>query len=409
MCGIVGILGDQEVSPLILKVLKRLEYRGYDSAGIATLDNGTLVRRRSVGKLDKLSELLVKNPISGTSGIGHTRWATHGAPTIVNSHPHQSGESVAVVHNGIIENFFELRLKLLSEGFNFESDTDTEVISQLVNSFIKKGFSPVSSVKKTIPLLRGAFALCFLFSGENDLMIAVRQGSPIAVGYGEKEMFVGSDAIALAILTEKISYLEEGDFAVIKRNSLKIKNKHGHDVERDINKIDSSQVRNGKDGFKHFMLKEIFEQPEALSRIVGRYISKDGKAIAMNTKGVDLSKIQRITIVACGTAYLACLMSKYWFEHIADIPVEVDIASEFRYRSPPINKKTLAIFVSQSGETADTLAALRFCKGKVEKIVSIVNVPESSIARESDLIIPCLLYTSPSPRDQRGSRMPSSA
>ena len=390
MCGIVGILGNKEVFPHLLEVLKRLEYRGYDSAGIATIDNGVLVRRRAVGKLINLSELLVSNPISGRSGIGHTRWATHGAPTIVNSHPHQSGNSVAVVHNGIIENFFELRSELLSTGVTFESDTDTEVISHLVNSFIEKGDTPVAAVKNTIPLLKGAFALCFLFSGEDDLMIAVRQGSPLAVGYGENEMFVGSDAIALAILTEKISYLKEGDFAIIKRNSIKIKNHLGDSVKREIKKIDSSQVRSGKDGFKHFMLKEIFEQPEALSRIIGRYISEDGNSIAMDTKDIDLADVQRITIVACGTAYLACLTAKYWFEQVAKIPVDVDIASEFRYRSPPINKKTLAIFVSQSGETADTLAALRYCRGKVENIISIVNVSESSIARESDLVIPIL-------------------
>ena len=390
MCGIVGILGNKEVSPYLLEVLKRLEYRGYDSAGIATIDNGMLVRKRAVGKLSKLSELLANEPLSGSSGIGHTRWATHGAPTVNNSHPHQSGTSVAVVHNGIIENFFELRAELLAKGVIFESDTDTEVISQLVNSYIGKSLTPIAAVEKTIPLLKGAFALCFLFSGEDDLMIAVKKGSPLAIGYGNGEMFVGSDAIALSSLTDKISYLEEGDYAEIKRKGIKIKNHLGNIVEREITTVNPSQVDTGKDGFKHFMLKEIFEQPEALSRIIGRYISEDGMSIVLDTQEIHLAKMQRITIVACGTAYLACLTAKYWFEKIAGIPIDVDMASEFRYRSPPIDKNTLAIFVSQSGETADTLAALRYCRGKVEKIISIVNVPESSIARESDMIIPIL-------------------
>jgi|TARA_B100000767_G_scaffold51397_1_gene46793 glucosamine--fructose-6-phosphate aminotransferase (isomerizing) len=390
MCGIVGILGKNEVSPLILESLKRLEYRGYDSAGIATVNLGKLDRRRSVGKLLNLSDHLVSNPLSGKSGIGHTRWATHGAPTIVNSHPHQSGTSVAVVHNGIIENFNDLKSKLIAEGANFESETDTEVIAHLVHKFMKSGMHPTEAVKETLPLLQGAFALCFLFSEEPDLMIAARQGSPLAIGYGNDEMFIGSDAIALSPLTNKISYLEEGDCAVIQRNSVKIFDQSDNLVERKINKIKPDQTRSSKDGFKHFMLKEIFEQPEALSRVITKYISADGKSITIKCSEMDLDKIKKITMVACGTAYLACATAKYWFEKFSRIPVEVDIASEFRYREPPLTKDTLAIFVSQSGETADTLAALRYAKIHAKKVISIVNVSESSIARESDLAIPIL-------------------
>ena len=388
MCGIVGILGKNEVSPLILESLKRLEYRGYDSAGIATVNLGKLDRRRSVGKLLNLSDHLVSNPLSGKSGIGHTRWATHGAPTIVNSHPHQSGTSVAVVHNGIIENFNDLKSKLIAKGANFESETDTEVIAHLVHKFLESGMHPTDAVKETLPLLQGAFALCFLFSGEPDLMIAARQGSPLAIGYGNDEMFIGSDAIALSPLTNKISYLEEGDCAVIQRHSVKIFDQSDNLVERKINKIKPDQTRSSKDGFKHFMLKEIFEQPEALSRVITKYISADGKSITIKCSEMDLDKIEKITMVACGTAYLACATAKYWFEKFARIPVEVDIASEFRYREPPLTKDTLAIFVSQSGETADTLAALRAAK-KVDYISTLVicNVPESSMVRESDLVL----------------------
>ena len=316
MCGIVGILGKNEVSPLILESLKRLEYRGYDSAGIATVNLGKLDRRRSVGKLLNLSDHLVSNPLSGKSGIGHTRWATHGAPTIVNSHPHQSGTSVAVVHNGIIENFNDLKSKLIAEGANFESETDTEVIAHLVHKFLESGMHPTDAVKETLPLLQGAFALCFLFSGEPDLMIAARQGSPLAIGYGNDEMFIGSDAIALSPLTNKISYLEEGDCAVIQRHSVKIFDQSDNLVERKINKIKPDQTRNSKDGFKHFMLKEIFEQPEALSRVITKYISADGKSITIKCSEMDLDKIEKITMVACGTAYLACATAKYWFEEI---------------------------------------------------------------------------------------------
>ena len=390
MCGIVGILGKNEVSPLILECLKRLEYRGYDSAGIATVQNGKLTRRRSLGKLINLSDLLVHNPLSGKVGIGHTRWATHGAPSVVNAHPHQSGTSVSVVHNGIIENYLDLKKLLLSEGVEFESETDTETVSQLANKFLKDGEMPIDAVNKTLALIKGAFALCFLFSGEEDLIIAARQGSPLAIGHGDGEMYIGSDAIALAHLTTKITYLEEGDRAVVSRENLEITDMNGRVVKRKMKTIEPESATLSKNGYQHFMAKEIAEQPEVLSRILNNYISPDGTSISIPTESIDFSKINRITMVACGTAYLACLTAKYWFEKISNIPVDVDVASEFRYREPPLEKSTLAIFVSQSGETADTLAALKYIKGKATKIVSIVNALESSIARESDLALSIL-------------------
>jgi len=390
MCGIVGILGKNEVSPLILECLKRLEYRGYDSAGIATVQNGTLTRRRSLGKLINLSDLLVHKPLSGKVGIGHTRWATHGAPSVVNAHPHQSGTSVSVVHNGIIENYLDLKKLLRSEGVEFESETDTETVSQLTHKFLKDSETPIDAVNKTLALIKGAFALCFLFSGEEDLIIAARQGSPLAIGHGDGEMYIGSDAIALAHLTTRITYLEEGDRAVVSRKNLEIIDMNGRVVNRKMNTIEPESATISKDGYQHFMAKEIAEQPEVLSRILSNYISPDRTSISIPTGSIDFSKINRITMVACGTAYLACLTAKYWFEKISNIPVDVDVASEFRYREPPIEKSTLAIFVSQSGETADTLAALKYIKGKATKVVSIVNALESSIARESDLALSIL-------------------
>lgn len=386
MCGIVGVLGSHEVAPILVEALKRLEYRGYDSAGIATVNNGTLDRRRAVGKLVNLSDLLVHEPLAGKSGIGHTRWATHGAPSVTNAHPHLAGP-VAVVHNGIIENFRELRAELAEAGFQFVTETDTETVALLTQMYMNAGAGPVEAANQTLDRLHGAFALAFLFQGENDLIVAARKGSPLAIGHGDGEMFVGSDAIALAPLTDRITYLEEGDRAVLTRTSLEIHDANGNLANRAIKTIQIDSARVDKAGHKHFMAKEIAEQPTVIGNALANYLTADGH-IALPDPGVDFTAIDRLTLVACGTAYYACLTAKYWFEQIARIPVEVDVASEFRYREPPIPDRTLALFVSQSGETADTLAALRYCEGKAARILSVVNVPESSIARESDLALP---------------------
>lgn len=388
MCGIVGVLGSHEAAPILVDALKRLEYRGYDSAGIATVNGGALDRRRAVGKLVNLSDLLVHEPLAGKSGIGHTRWATHGAPTIGNAHPHQAGP-VAVVHNGIIENFRELRAELAEKGISFTTETDTETIALMTQSFMADGLSPVDAAEATLAQLDGAFALAFLFEGDEDLMVAARKGSPLAIGHGEGEMFVGSDAIALAPMTDKITYLEEGDWAVLTRTSLVIRDAQGELANREMRTIRMDDARVDKGGHKHFMSKEIAEQPRVIGEAVRHYLSDDGNAVAL-PGDLDFTQIDRMTMVACGTAYYACLTAKYWFEQLAQMPVEVDIASEFRYREPPIPARTVALFVSQSGETADTLAALRYCEGKADKILSVVNVPESSIARESDLALPIL-------------------
>lgn len=386
MCGIVGVLGQHEAAPILVEALKRLEYRGYDSAGIATVNDGALDRRRAVGKLVNLNDLLVHEPLAGKSGIGHTRWATHGAPNVNNAHPHKSG-NVAVVHNGIIENFRELRAELAEQGLAFTTDTDTETVALMTQHFMSNGATPIEAVNQTLDKLVGAFALAFLFDGEQDLMIAARKGSPLAIGHGDGEMYVGSDAIALAPLTNRITYLEEGDCAVLTRNSLEIKDQNGNLANRAIKTIQIDSTRVDKAGHKHFMSKEIAEQPAVLSRALSHYLDDQGQ-ITLPGDGIDFTKIDRLTMVACGTAYYACLTAKYWFEQIARMPVEVDVASEFRYREPPITERTAALFVSQSGETADTLAALRYCDGKADKILSVVNVPESSIARESDLALP---------------------
>jgi len=392
MCGIVGVLGDHEAAPLLVEALKRLEYRGYDSAGIATIENGKLDRRRAVGKLVNLSDLLVHEPLAGKAGIGHTRWATHGAPTVGNAHPHRAGP-VAVVHNGIIENFRELRQEMAAKGIKFQTETDTETIALLAHHYIEQGQSPREAACATIERLEGAFAICFLFDGEDDLLIAARKGSPLAIGHGDGEMFVGSDAIALAPMTSQITYLEEGDYAIITRAGAEIRDSNGEQVHRPVEtvNIDSTMIEKG--GHKHFMAKEIAEQPTVLGEAIKHYISDEGNEIFLPENGIDFTKYDRIIMVACGTAYLACLTAKYWFEQVARMPVEVDVASEFRYREPPISPRTLALFISQSGETADTLAALRYCKGKADMIVSVVNAPQSSIARESDLALPILAGT----------------
>ncbi len=387
MCGIVGVLGQHEVAPILVEALKRLEYRGYDSAGIATVNDGALGRRRAVGKLVNLSDLLVHDPLPGKSGIGHTRWATHGAPSVNNAHPHKAGP-VAVVHNGIVENYRELRAELAENGIGFETETDTETVALMAEHLLNSGLSPVEAAFKTIDQLEGAFALAFLFDGQDDLIVAARKGSPLAIGHGDGEMFVGSDAIALAPLTNKITYLEEGDRAVLTRTSLEIRNEAGELANREMRKIKLDHARADKGEHKHFMAKEIAEQPVVVAEAIRSYLPTGGDRVVLPDIDLDFTKLDRLTMVACGTAFYACLTAKYWFEQLAKMPVEVDIASEFRYREPPISDRTLALFVSQSGETADTLAALRYCEGKADKIVSVVNVPESSIARESDVALP---------------------
>ena len=389
MCGIVGVLGEHEAAPLLVESLKRLEYRGYDSAGIATVDKGRLGRRRAVGKLVNLSDRLVHEPLTGKAGIGHTRWATHGAPNENNAHPH-STRQVAVVHNGIIENYRELREELAAKGIGYETDTDTETVALLTQAYLDEGQSPREAALSTVSRLTGAYALCFLFEGEEDLLIAARQGSPLAIGYGSGEMFVGSDAIALAPLTDQITYLEEGDFAFVTRTQVEILDAARRPANREIKTVEIETGQIDKGGYKHFMSKEIAEQPRVLTEVIGYYLSDDATRINLPENGFDFKTIDRLTMVACGTAFYACLTAKYWFEQIAGMPVEVDIASEFRYREPPITERTAALFVSQSGETADTLAALRYCEGKADSILSVVNVPTSSIARESNLALPIM-------------------
>ncbi len=385
MCGIVGVLGNHEAAPLLVEALKRLEYRGYDSAGIATVNHGQLDRRRAVGKLVNLSDLLVHDPLAGKSGIGHTRWATHGAATVLNAHPHKSLK-VAVVHNGIIENFRELRAEVEAAGYRHESETDTETVALLVQMYLDRGRTPVEAARETLKRLHGAFALCFLFDGEDDLMIAARKGSPLAIGHGVGEMFVGSDAIALAPMTDRITYLEEGDWAVITRKGAQIFDAVDRLCNRAEERIKVDATRIEKAGYKHFMAKEIAEQPVVIADALKHYVDGGLRLPAE----VDFTAVDRLTMVACGTASYACHVAKYWFEQIAGLACEVDVASEFRYREPPLSAKSWALFVSQSGETADTLAALRYAKEKVAKVVAVVNVATSSIARESDLALPIM-------------------
>ncbi|WP_103258147.1 glutamine--fructose-6-phosphate transaminase (isomerizing) [Tabrizicola aquatica] len=387
MCGIVGVLGNHEAAPLLVEALKRLEYRGYDSAGIATVNAGRLDRRRAVGKLVNLSDLLVHEPLAGKAGIGHTRWATHGAATVTNAHPHRAG-GVAVVHNGIIENFRDLRAELAAEGYTQESETDTETIVLLTRRAMDRGATPIEAAQETLARLHGAFALCFLFDGHDDLMIAARKGSPLAIGWGDGEMFVGSDAIALAPMTDRVTYLEEGDWAVITRAGAQIFDANGARANRAETRIQLDSARIEKAGYKHFMAKEIAEQPVVIADALKHYTSSRGTLEL--PEALDFTGIDRVTLVACGTASYACHVAKYWFEQIAGLPADIDIASEFRYRDPVLSPASMAVFVSQSGETADTLAALRHVKEKVAKVVAVVNVPTSSIARESDLALPIL-------------------
>src|SRR5258707_136002 len=390
MCGIVGILGRSPVAEQLVDSLKRLEFRGYDSAGVATLEGDHLERRRAEGKLKLLEPKLKAEPLAGHTGIGHTRWATHGRPTENNAHPHAT-DNVAVVHNGIIENFRELRAELEQQGAKFSSETDTEVAVHLVNSHLLKGASPQDAVKAALPRLRGAFALAFLFAGEEDLLIGARKGSPLAVGHGDGEMYLGSDAIALAPFTDTISYLEDGDWAVVTRKGWPVRDAAGKAVEAAVLKSNASAFLVDKGNHRHFMAKEIHEQPEVVGHTLAHYLDMGNERVILPMKlPFDFKKIERVAISACGTAYYAGLVAKYWFERFARLPVEIDVASEFRYREAPFDPGNLAVFVSQSGETADTLATLRYAKEQKQHVLSIVNVPTSTIARESDVVMPTL-------------------
>src|SRR5437868_3419623 len=389
MCGIVGILGNEPVAGHLLEALKRLEYRGYDSAGVATLEDGHLQRCRAEGKLHNLEARLAGERLNGRIGIAHTRWATHGRPTETNAHPHAS-DSVAVVHNGIIENFRELREELSAKGAQFKTDTDTEVVAHLVNEEMKQGRGPLEAVAAALPRLHGAFALAFLFDGEEDLLIGARKGPPLAVGYGKGEMYLGSDAIALAPFTDSISYLEDGDWAVVHRSGVQVYDSAGHAVVRPVIKSAAGALLVDKGNHRHFMAKEIHEQPEVVGHTLAHYLDMVGERVRIPELPFDFAKINRISISACGTAYYAGLIAKYWFERFARLPVEIDVASEFRYREAPFSPGGLAIFVSQSGETADTLATLRYAREQKQHILSVVNVATSTIARESDVVMPTL-------------------
>jgi len=390
MCGIVGIVGNEAVAPQLVSALRRLEYRGYDSAGVATLEHGVLTRRRAEGKLKNLEQRLLREPLTGTIGIGHTRWATHGRPTENNAHPHAT-EKLAVVHNGIIENFAELRRELEGKGAKFATETDTEVVAHLVTEEMKRGASPVEAVKRSLPRLRGAFALAFLFAGEENLLIGARKGSPLAVGFGDGAMFVGSDAIALAPFTDTVSYLEDGDWVIVTRQGAEVHDAGGAVVHRDVLKSQASVMLIDKGNHRHFMAKEIHEQPEVVGHTLSNYLDMAAERVALpKALPFDFNKLDRIAIAACGTAYYAGMVAKYWFERFAHLPVEVDIGSEFRYRDAPLSPGNLAILVSQSGETADTLASLRYARERKQHVLSVVNVPSSTIARESDIVMPTL-------------------
>ncbi len=390
MCGIVGILGKEPVAPLLVDALRRLEYRGYDSAGVATLEDGRLTRRRAEGKLRNLEARLKDEPLAGTIGIGHTRWATHGRPTERNAHPHAT-DRLAVVHNGIIENFRELRQRLEAEGDVFETETDTEVVARLVTHEMRKTNDPAAAVAAALPQLHGAFALAFLFDGHEELMIGARKGAPLAVGYGEGEMYLGSDALALAPFTQTISYLDDGDWVVLDRKGAVIRDAFGAKADRPKIRTSAGAFLVDKGNHRHFMAKEIHEQPEVVGRTLAHYLDMANGRVRMPADlPFDWAKLDRITMSACGTAYYAGLVGKYWFERFARIPVEIDVASEFRYREAPLSAAGLSVVISQSGETADTLAGLRYAKEQGQHVLSIVNVPTSTIARESSAAAPTL-------------------
>ncbi|MBN9074528.1 MAG: glutamine--fructose-6-phosphate transaminase (isomerizing) [Rhizobiales bacterium] len=389
MCGIVGIVGHSPAAPLIVDALKRLEYRGYDSAGVATIEHGHLARRRAEGKLVNLEKRLRAEPLDGTIGIGHTRWATHGVPNETNAHPHFS-DDVAIVHNGIIENFAELRAELEKDGYAFTSQTDTEVVAHLVSRELRRGVPPVEAAFRALKRLRGAFALAIMFRSDEDLIIGARNGPPLAVGHGEGEMFLGSDATALAPFTTSITYMEDGDWAVVRRNLVQIFDMNGEPVERRQQQAIGTSFLVDKGNHRHFMEKEIHEQPEVISHTLAHYLDFTSNTVKPLDLPFDFAGLDRLYISACGTAYLAGLIGKYWFERHARLPVDIDVASEFRYREIPIVQKSAALFISQSGETADTLASLRYCRKEGAPIGAIVNVRQSTIARESDVTLPTL-------------------
>lgn len=387
MCGIIGILSNNDVAPRLVEGLKRLEYRGYDSAGIATLEGGTIVRCRAEGKLVNLERKVANQTLHGHIGIGHTRWATHGGPTEDNAHPHAT-ERVAVVHNGIIENYAELKDELQKAQVRFETQTDTEVIAHLCTHYLKQGMEAQEAANATFARLKGAYAVVLIFSGQDDLMIGCRQGTPLAVGYGEGEMFLASDSYALAPLTRKICFLEDGDRVRVSRTEAQIYINDNQPIDRPIRITAQSGATSGKGEYRHFMLKEIYEQPSVIGDTLNSYINPASGQVSIPPAILEaLKTAPRITLVACGTAFYACMVAKYWFEQVARIPCEIDVASEFRYREAPMPKGGLALFVSQSGETLDTLEALRYCKRQDQTILSIVNTIESTIERESHLVM----------------------
>jgi glucosamine--fructose-6-phosphate aminotransferase (isomerizing) len=389
MCGIVGIIAKQPVAGELIEGLRRLEYRGYDSAGVATLIDGRIERRRAEGKLGNLAARIEREPVHGNIGIGHTRWATHGQPTEGNAHPIAT-ERVAVVHNGIIENFQTLKRELVALGYEFQTQTDTEAVAMLTTHHLIQGMTPAQAVARTLERLEGAFALVFLFAGEHDLLICARRGSPLAIGYGDGEMFIGSDSLALAPLTRRITYLDEGDWAVVTSRDVTIYDRANHRAEREVRETALSGALIGKGNHRHFMQKEIFEQPAVIGDTLHSVINPVTRSVHLPDLPFALGNLGKITIIACGTSFHAGMVGKYWLEGIARIPVEIDIASEFRYRAPAMPRDGAAVFISQSGETADTLAALRYCRENGQKIIAIVNQPESTIAREADIVLPTL-------------------
>jgi len=387
MCGIIGIIGKDDVAERLVEGLRRLEYRGYDSAGVATVYEGAIERRRAEGKLANLVKELANNPLPGTTGIAHTRWATHGAPTTSNAHPHATKE-VALVHNGIIENFKPLREELTARGRRFDSETDTEVVAHLVSELVEQGASPQEAVRKVLPRLHGAFALAILFRSHPEMLIGARLGSPLVVGYGDGETYLGSDALALAPLTQRIAYLEEGDWVVITAGGAEIFDKDNNPVERPITISGVTGELISKGNHRHYMLKEIYEQPVVVAQTLKSYLQRMEDRVSLPIPDFDLGAIRRVTIVACGTSYYAGMVAKYWIEQFARVPVDIDVASEFRYRAPVMEESGLMIVISQSGETADTLAALRHARDEGQKIAAVVNVPTSTMAREADLLLP---------------------
>ncbi|MDX2142348.1 MAG: glutamine--fructose-6-phosphate transaminase (isomerizing) [Rhodospirillaceae bacterium] len=389
MCGIIGVIGRDNATALLIDGLRRLEYRGYDSAGVATLVNGKIERRRAPGKIAALAAKVAQEPLAGSTGIAHTRWATHGVPNEVNAHPHSDG-AVAVVHNGIIENFQELKSELEKKGHKFESDTDTEVIVHLISEALKTSAKTEDALQQALSRLEGAFALAILIAARPDIIVGARKGSPMAVGYGSGAMYIGSDAMALAPMTNRISYLEDGDWVIATKDSAVVRDRAGHVVERAIKQTALSGALIGKGDYRHYMQKEIFEQPQVLGDTLRALFNPAARSLTLPDMPFDLKSIDRVTAVACGTAYYACLVAKYWIEMLAKVPVEADVGSEFRYREPPLSKHGLGLFVSQSGETADTLAPLKYCKAHGQRILSVVNVPESAIARESHAVLPTL-------------------